>query len=147
MAQLVALVVEEFGDLAGDCGHDVRVEESIQAAEKQRSDNDGDENLHAGIDIPLRLDILHGELSFDCRRACLVPESVETVPDFPKHTFFLSDALHHKNLFLRACLLIVVFGGLCLIRGENGVCHFLARFGVDGVKHVAVDLLAVLVFV
>ena len=49
----LALEVEEILDLLSHSGHDGGVEESIQTAEQESTDHDGDQNLDAGIDVTL----------------------------------------------------------------------------------------------
>jgi len=52
---LVAGVVEETLNLAGHGGHDGAVEERVETGEQERTNNDGNEDLHAGIDVAFSL--------------------------------------------------------------------------------------------
>ena len=77
---LSAAKAEKLGDLAGHGGHDCGVKQRIQTAEEQRTDNNGDKNLNAGIDIALSL--LVGDCAlggYDC--------GINLVLDFLKHNF------------------------------------------------------------
>ena len=46
-----AVVVKKFPDLFGYFRHDGRVKQRVEQTEKKRADNDGDQDLYAGIDI------------------------------------------------------------------------------------------------
>ena len=46
-------VIEETLDLRRHRGHDRRVEQRVEAGEQERADHDGDQDLHAGIDVAL----------------------------------------------------------------------------------------------
>ena len=50
---LVAGVVEEILNLGGHSRHNGAVKECVETGEQERTDNDGDEDLHAGIDVAL----------------------------------------------------------------------------------------------
>ena len=75
---LSAAEAEKLGDLAGHGGHDGCVEQRIQTAEEQRTDNYGDKNFYAGIYIAFRLSVGDSALSGnDC--------GIDLVLDFLKH--------------------------------------------------------------
>ena len=71
-------VIEQALNLGGDSGHNGAVEQQIQSAEQESTDNDGNENLYAGIDITLSL--FTGDSSADSGNC-----GVYLVSDFLKH--------------------------------------------------------------
>ncbi len=70
-------IAEQAGDLVAECRDDVGVEQGIQASQQQRADDYGDENLDAGIHIPLRLFAFDGGLNADGSGTNLVFHFVE----------------------------------------------------------------------
>jgi len=56
----LACVVEQTVDLSGQSRDDVRVEQSVETGEQERPDYDGNENLHAAVNIAFSLLICDG---------------------------------------------------------------------------------------
>ena len=67
----LALEVEEIFDLLSHGGHDGGIEESVQTAEQESTDHDGDQNLDAGIDVTFGTDVVDGTLSTDGEHVAL----------------------------------------------------------------------------
>ena len=67
-----ALVIEELLDLLSHSGHDGGVEERIETCEQECADDNGDEDLNAGIDVAFSLHVLDCGLGADCHFGCLV---------------------------------------------------------------------------
>jgi hypothetical protein len=67
----LALEVEEILDLLSHGGHDGGVEESVQTAEQESTDHDGDQNLDTGIDVTFGTDVVDGTLSTDGEHVAL----------------------------------------------------------------------------
>ena len=69
---LSALVIEELLDLLSHSGHDGGVEERIETCEQECADDDGDEDLNAGIDVAFSSYVLDCGLGTDGHFGCLV---------------------------------------------------------------------------
>ena len=67
----LALEIEEILDLLSHGRHNRGIEESVQAAEQESTDHDGDQNLDAGIDVTFGLHVLDCGLGADCHFGCL----------------------------------------------------------------------------
>ena len=52
--------VEQLFDALGDGGHDGVVEQGVQTGQQQSTDDNGDQNLNAGIDVAFGLDVGNG---------------------------------------------------------------------------------------
>ena len=76
----LAAIREKPGDLGRHGGHDGSVEERVKSGKEQCTDNYGDKNFYAGIDIALSLLVGNSALSGnDC--------GIYLVLDFLKHNF------------------------------------------------------------
>lgn len=69
---LSALVNEELLNLLSHSGHDGGVEERIETCEQESTDDNGDEDLDAGIDVAFGLHVLDCGLGADGHFGCLV---------------------------------------------------------------------------
>ena len=79
----LGLVVEQPGDLGGQSREDRAVEERVKSGEQECADDDGNENLHAGVNIALRF--LGCDNSLELSR-----NGIHFVFDFLKHDFHLT---------------------------------------------------------
>ena len=77
---LSALVVEEVSDLLGYSGHDGGVEKGVETREEQRADDNGNEDLDAGVDVAFCLLGFEGGL-------CLDSEGVDAILNLGEHVF------------------------------------------------------------
>ena len=71
-SSLSALEVEELLDLLRYGGHDGGVEERIETCEQESTDDNGDEDLNAGVDVAFSSYVLDCGLGADCHFSCLV---------------------------------------------------------------------------
>ena len=78
----LARVIEQALNLGRYGGHNGSVKEHIQTAEQERTDNNGDENFYAGVNIALRL--LAGNSGADGGNC-----GAYLVSDFLEHIFYL----------------------------------------------------------
>ena len=56
----LTLVVEQVDDLLGDGGHDGAAEQGVQAGQQQGTDDDGNQDLNAGVHIAFGLAVHDG---------------------------------------------------------------------------------------
>ena len=84
----LTVIREKLGDLGRYGGHNGGVKEHIQTAEQERSDDNGDENFYAGVDIALSL--LAGDSGANGGNC-----GVYLVSDFLEHKFLP----HCYNIF------------------------------------------------
>ena len=68
---LSALEVEELLNLLSHGRHDGGVEERIETCEQECADNDGDEDLDAGVDVAFSLYVFDCGLGTNCHFGCL----------------------------------------------------------------------------
>ena len=76
------MVVEQILHLLGDGGHNGVVEERIETCEQESADNNGDQDLDAGIDVAFGLNVVNGGLGADGELIELVLDFVEKLSHF-----------------------------------------------------------------
>ena len=84
-------VIEHTVDTGLKGGENYVVKESVETAEDNCADNNGDDDLHARVHVALCLDVLDGGLCSDNERVCLVLNLVEKLLQFElPHSFIFS---------------------------------------------------------
>ena len=73
----LAREVEELGDLGSHGGHDGSVEECVETGEKERTDDNSDEDLYAGIDVAFAAGVGDCGLGANCDGVELVGNGVK----------------------------------------------------------------------
>ena len=77
VTQILACVVEHFQDLGVETRNDHGVEKRVETAEDNRTDNNGDDDLHTGVHVTFCLDVLDGGLCADSQIVHLVLNLIE----------------------------------------------------------------------
>ena len=73
----LAREVEELGDLGGHGGHDGSVEECVETGEEERTDDNSDKDLYAGIDVAFASGVGDCGLCGNCDGVELVGDGVK----------------------------------------------------------------------
>ena len=85
----MTVVVEQSLNLARYGRHDGTVEQRIQTGEQESADNDGDQDLDAGIDLAFRLLVGDEGLCGNDSGVSLVADGVEKLSHSSFTSFFL----------------------------------------------------------
>ena len=106
-----ALVIKERLDFGSDGRENRAIEESVETGEQERTDDYGDQNLYAGIDITFGTGVVDGALGADSDGVYLVTDGVDEL--------FHGKYLVLSFLFFVLDLVLIVTSadveGLCVI--------------------------------
>ena len=131
----LACVIEQALNLGCYGRHNGSVKEHIQTAEQERSDDNGNENFYAGVNIALSL--LAGDSGANGGNS-----GVYLVSDLLEHKFLPHSFFDLFCGFL--CFgLFSLFSELLLVSRKHGGFQALTNFGLDGVNDITADILTV----